>query len=445
MDSSHNDNLGKRAPEPNLQGQHFQPSAAQPEVSNSNRKYEFAYNTRENTLYNLTPHSQSRLSVPFINLNSPDLLSIADVIGKLPPSLSLRQFLGIQPSQRVYLSTLSHEVQTTKGINKDTEVSLLSRNSFKNFSNQQFLSFARGLRADLVVGLSEEKAHGPKMPVGKKSDHRAVKKTLKFLDELIAQFETDNTLGKPATHVLAPLIDTEFDDIRQEMVQNLIKRAQHLSGIMVYGTNGLPSKEPPLAVFCDRFASIVRDLEPILDHSDMKDKLVGSSSNGDPVDVLFKINNGFNFFESSYPFLLAEKGLALDLWPLEWEREYHSYQDYNLDLVESLSNGKQRLNSNKELFNKECPLLNLKEKRFMDEKEPIFGGLYPEYPFNGYSKAYICHLLNNDEMTGNVLLTLHNCYIYQQFFSVLNGAYFRKNTLGMIYSFCNLVCKKRPN
>jgi len=35
-----------------------------------------------------------------------------------------------------------------------------------------------------------------------------------------------------------------------------------------------------------------------------------------------------------------------------------------------------------------------------------------------HTKNYICHLLDNREMTGNVLLTIHNCFVYKEFFKV---------------------------
>ena len=44
-----------------------------------------------------------------------------------------------------------------------------------------------------------------------------------------------------------------------------------------------------------------------------------------------------------------------------------------------------------------------------------------------HTKNYICHLLNNTEMLGFVLLTIHNCHVYQDFFNVLNSNGFKEN------------------
>ena len=177
----------------------------------------------------------------------------------------------------------------------------------------------------------------------------------------------------------------------------------------------------------------MNDIGKLLSNTFMKNKIVASSASGDFVDVMFKINLGFNFFESNLPFDLAEKGLAINFVPEDWLQDYKDYDGHSSFVV----NGK--LDPSLDIFKRQIPTINLKDLTFMQHSDSLMSSLQG-YPFKNYSKAYICHLLNNGEMTGNVLLTLHNCFVYQEVFRVLNRPEFRKNMSGMIYAFCKFIC-----
>jgi tRNA-guanine family transglycosylase len=389
------------------------------------REIEFAYMTRENMLYNLTPFNQKRLRIPFVQLQSSDLLPIADVIEKMPPSMSLKQFVGF-PDHAVYLTTIDPSQKLTRGSNDKKAISIKSRKSYTTLSNEQFLTFASRLNPEVMVALSEEKVTDPKMQEGKKSDRRAMTKMLNFLDEAIALKKGGKLVG---TKILAPIIDTIYSDVRQDLVKAIMERRDSIGGVVVYGLNDLPSQP----VSGDHKTEVLRDLSVFLDKEFTKHKLVVSSTLGDPIDVLRKVNLGFNFFESDYPFYLAEKGQALNFWPEEWYENHADYDGYK-DFLEG-----GRLKDDLDVYHRKVPLLDLKNLEYMNHKDSIFP-TYHNYPFKGYSKAYICHLLNNDEMTGNVLLTLHNCFIYQEFFKIINRKEFLKNSSALIYAFCRFIC-----
>lgn len=389
------------------------------------KEVQFAYLARENMLYNLTPFNQKRLHIPFVQLQSGDMLPISEVIEKLPENLSLKQFMGF-PNQPIYLSTLDPSEKLTKGSNDKFTITIKSRKSYTTMSIDQFLDFATKLNPEILVIPSEEKVTDPKMQEGKKSDKRAINKMLQFLDKTIALKKQGKLVG---TQILAPIIDTVFPDVRQELMNEIMNRRDQIGGIVVYGLNDLP-KQP---VSGEHKAEVLKDLAVFLGSDFTKSKLVVSSSIGDPIDVLRKLNLGFNFFESSYPFDLAEKGLALNFWPEEWLETYQNYDGYK-DFLEG-----NRLKDDLEVFYRKVPVLDMKNTEFMSHHDSLIP-TQETYPFREYSKAYICHLLNNDEMTGNVLLTLHNCFIYQELFKVINKREFRKNAAGLIYAFCRFVC-----
>lgn len=395
------------------------------EQAEDGNRIEFAYLTRENMLYNLTPFSRNLLDIPYVQLQSSDLVPIDQVIAKIPAELSLRKFLGFE-GVPIYLSTLSPIEKLTRGSNDNKSVSLKSRQSYTTMTNSQFLTYAKLLKADVLVTLCEEKDADPKKQLGKKSDKRAVKKMLTFFDEAVALKKSASLMD---TKLVAPIIDTDFDDIRQEMVKSLLERIDNLGGILICSLN----QETMSSTYGNHVEHVLKSLETLRDDSLMKGKIIGSSALGDPVDVLRKVNWGFNLFESAYPFRMAEKGYALDFWPKQWFDKYKDYEAISSDL------DKEKLKDDLDVFHRKVPYLDLKNKDFMSHKDSLYPTM-ESYPFKGYSKAYICHLLNNDEMTGNVLLTLHNCFIYQEFFKVINRREFWKNANGLIYAFCRFVC-----
>jgi tRNA-guanine family transglycosylase len=385
----------------------------------------FAYLTRENMLYNLTPFSQKRLHIPYVLLQASDLLPIEDVMAKLPPSLPAKDFLGF-PNTPIYFAGLSPVETLSRGSNDLKAISIKSRQSYTTMNNAQFLQMAKQLDPEYLQTLSEEKNTDPRLQLGKKSDKRAIKKMLSFFDEAVALKKTGALIG---CKLLIPVVDTEFAEIRKDMVKEILERADSLGGVVVRGLNST-AKEP---VSGSHIASVLKDLEEIRDHGLMRHKVIGSSALGHPVDVLKKVNWGFNFFESAYPFVLAEEGRALNFWPEDWLDNYREY-DGHLSSMKG-----NRLDDDLDIFNRNVPFLDLKNVDFMKHKDSIFP-THDGYPFKEYSKAYICHLLNNEEMTGNVLLTLHNCFIYQEFFKVINRREFRKNAAGLIYAFCRFIC-----
>tara|TARA_Y100001970_G_scaffold251261_1_gene323838 strand:- start:3971 stop:5083 length:1113 start_codon:yes stop_codon:yes gene_type:complete len=57
--------------------------------------------------------------------------------------------------------------------------------------------------------------------------------------------------------------------------------------------------------------------------------------------------------------------------------------------------------------------INLRNAKFKNDKSPIDKSVY-KFDLNKYSKNYINHLFNTNEMLGSMLLTLHNLNFYQE-------------------------------
>lgn len=109
-----------------------------------------------------------------------------------------------------------------------------------------------------------------------------------------------------------------------------------------------------------------------------------------PLDIIQIIeNSNVHWIGSEYPFLQAQLGIAIT-FPLYIEEANKSYK-LNLHKAEKYSTDFTPIDST-------CSCLTCKQ----------------------YTRAYICHLLQAHEMTGFVLLSIHNLHHYYKFFSAIN-------------------------
>ncbi|XP_065829479.1 queuine tRNA-ribosyltransferase accessory subunit 2-like [Oscarella lobularis] len=101
--------------------------------------------------------------------------------------------------------------------------------------------------------------------------------------------------------------------------------------------------------------------------------------------ILDCVERGVDIFDSSYAYQLTEKGIALNLYP---QNEQNSES-------------------------REKKLLDLTDRQYSDNMTLLF---------EGYSLAYIHHLLTVKEMLGSVILMRHNLRQYLKFFHNLRRA-----------------------
>ena len=65
-------------------------------------------------------------------------------------------------------------------------------------------------------------------------------------------------------------------------------------------------------------------------------------------------------------------------------------------------------------------------------------GLVPDcecYCCRNHSKAYLNHLFKHNEMTGGVLLTIHNCHVTEELKKILQSEEYQKNKKAYIKAF----------
>ncbi|XP_054164019.1 queuine tRNA-ribosyltransferase accessory subunit 2-like [Oppia nitens] len=105
-----------------------------------------------------------------------------------------------------------------------------------------------------------------------------------------------------------------------------------------------------------------------------------------PFQIIQLIDSGIDVFDSSYATVMTEDGIALQ-----------EIIDNNILKVTNLS-------------------IDLKSKQFKEDFNPIDDNCRCYTCVNGFSRAYINHLLNASEMLAKVLLNFHNLETFYNFF-----------------------------
>ena len=140
---------------------------------------------------------------------------------------------------------------------------------------------------------------------------------------------------------------------------------------------------------------------------------------GDPLFVLLGVMAGIDFFETDYPLELASKNQALILNPIPPQQSTNSLQQIidqsppTLALNQSLMLAVLCENSKPNII--EFP------KDFTGQEfsqEPLQAGCEC-YCCKNYTRAYLHHLLDVHEMNFNILIGIHNSYVYDQLFTAL--------------------------
>jgi len=109
---------------------------------------------------------------------------------------------------------------------------------------------------------------------------------------------------------------------------------------------------------------------------------------GSPEEILHCVNLGIDLFNSNYPNLLTEWGYAM-----------------TFSLNPSISSDVDSRRSK----------INLRDKRFQLDQTALAKECSC-FTCRNHTKAYLHHLLNTHEMLANVLLIIHNCFHYLEFF-----------------------------
>ena len=121
---------------------------------------------------------------------------------------------------------------------------------------------------------------------------------------------------------------------------------------------------------------------------------------------------------------MAEKGLASTYHPFKDEEKEGKQEIIVIinDKGEAVHNGKKESNhghvDNNLFVDKKAAYIDLFDEKYKKSPGPLMDKCEC-YTCKNHSKAYIHHLLNCNEMTGFVLLVIHDLHVYNKLFDKL--------------------------
>lgn len=373
----------------------------------------FVYTTSHCAFYNLTPHNLQPLGFIAAALMVGDVLRLEGPLGRLPAGMPFRQFANL-PRLRLFLTPVEFYRRRTRGSDAAESVSV-DCYGYRPVTNAQYLALARATGADCLVALTEEIREDG----GKKSLRRALGKTTRFLDESIAL----QRAGELPCALFAPFLGDFHDDLRAESAAVICARRESLQGVVLTGLH-FRAQESTFAQRRKVYAALpaFEGLELLL------------SSDGGPAAVLEARWFGVRSFETAFPFREAEKGRALLYDARRWRAAAESLVGRSYQLcAEDL----EPLFARTAAERATTSVVALSDAVHAKSTEPLLAGCGC-YACRSITRAYVHHLLCHNEMTGTVLLVIHNCWVYKEFLAFMNSALFEHNTLHAIFAFFEL-------
>ena len=222
-------------------------------------------------------------------------------------------------------------------------------------SPEESIRIQLGLNSDIVMIMDE----CPK----KTDDYKLIKKSMEL--SLYWAARSKKTFGKNPHKALFGIIQGGlFKDLRIESLKGLLK--MNFDG---YAIGGLAVGETQKEMF-----SVLDDIKDVLP-SNKPHYLMGV---GTPSDILGAVKRGIDMFDCVMPTRSGRTGLAFT-----W-------------------NGR----------------INIKNKKYQKDNSPLDINC-TNLNLNKYSKNYLNHLFNTNEILGSMLLTLHNINFYQELMTAI--------------------------
>ena len=222
-------------------------------------------------------------------------------------------------------------------------------------SPEESIKIQLGLNSDIVMIMDE----CPK----KTDNYELIKKSMKL--SLYWAERSKKAFGKNPHKALFGIVQGGlFKDLRIESLSELIKL--DFDG---YALGGLAVGETQNEMF-----SVLNDIKEHLP-IDKPRYLMGV---GTPSDILGAVKRGIDMFDCVLPSRSGRTGLAFT-----WEGR-----------------------------------VNIKNKRYQSDNSPL-DDKCKNFSLNKYSKNYLNHLFNTNEILGSMLLTLHNINFYQELMSTI--------------------------
>ena len=242
-------------------------------------------------------------------------------------------------------------------------------------SPEESIRIQKDINSDIVMVLDE----CPKLSLDKKHIHNSIKLSHHWAERSKQEFGNN-----PKKALFGIVQGGIYDDLRFESLEGLKKL--NFDG---YALGGLAVGESQKQMF--KVLDSITKLMP----SEKPRYLMGV---GTPTDILGAVKRGIDMFDCVMPTRSGRTGLAFT-----WEGR-----------------------------------LNLRNSKFKNDDSPINSDCNIQN-LNKYSKSYINHLINSNEILASMLLTLNNIFFYQQLMKKIREA-IKNNTFDDFYNkYMNLI------
>lgn len=381
------------------------------------KNIQFIYYSSSGTLPNLTKSNLSGLNVQNLMLMCQDFWRMREVFSSFPRDLDFRKYYSL--NQALYLSPIDPSKQRNRGCQKSDKVEL-DDFGFKEYSNKEYLALSQLIRPDFVITLTEQPRKGE--AVGKKSIKRNTEKSLNFLQETI-ELKLANNLH---CDIIASFQGGFNQEFREQSFEAIKENLKYIKGVIVYDI---------FSYFNEEFSSFDSRRDYIYQHTktlpDDCHKIL--SEDGSFTKILEAEYFGFTHFSVFTTFSWAKQGQGIYFDSELWLNMTKYQVENNIEVEE-----KKVL----ELFakNKGVKSIDIKNKAYEKDMSGVVLNCQC-YCCKNHSRSYLNHLFKHNEMTGAVLMTIHNMHVAECFRVVLSSEQYQKHKAKFIKSFYFLFCE----
>ena len=242
-------------------------------------------------------------------------------------------------------------------------------------SPEESMRIQKDLNSDIVMVLDE----CPKLTLDKKKISDSLKLSIKWAERSKISFGNNNKKA-----LFGIVQGGVYKDLRIESLKELEK-----IGFDGYALGGLAVGETQEQMF-----KVLDNIEPFMPNNKPR-YLMGV---GTPSDILGAVSRGVDMFDCVLPTRSGRTGLAFT-----WEGR-----------------------------------LNLRNSKYQNDDTPLNQNLDIKN-FKNYTKSYINHLINTNEILASMILTMHNISFYQQLMSKIRES-IKNNTFDDFYNkYINII------
>lgn len=338
-------------------------------------------------------------SIPHVVRDVLELLTQEQIAIQVPLPSTIQCFEGVKGYEKgisqfaglkemvTYCTVQDPAVKTNEGYNSKSQISVWSHSGRVPLTVDKYMEIMEAFQPDMYEALSNSDTNI-------KSTRKKVKKvqesSLYLLEECLEKHSNSSALK--ASGIFGSVEGGYDVDLRKLSAQILSSKA--LDGFVI---NGLHNNGPEVEEI--DFEAVKPILEVVLKNLPQdKPRIIHGCWR--PEIVLQMIDLGIDIFDSSLPYIVAERKCAL------------------VFRFREIDEGSSQLKQKTDDSNYQIKITDVKHK---EELIPILDGCTC-LTCRKHTRAYIFHLEENNELLARTLLMLHNLHHYMEFFKSIRRA-----------------------